>query len=246
MDALYTVDAVRDNGYVEAVERTEQAVKTGTGQRRRSSQPMGVVAYEQIRDAIVEGRRVPGSQLVQEQLADELGISRTPIRDALNRLTQEGLATWRPGLGYVVNDLSDEEIVHVHQVRERLEGLALELACGRLDRVQVARVRLLIAEMVAADPKDAKAQYELNRRFHQTLVEPCGNSLLLSLLDQLWDNPLSRRITRSYIHDEKNVGRMIAEHEQILQASLDGDLDRLLRLAKDHMQEGYEDSLRAQ
>lgn len=206
---------------------------------------MGVVAYEAIRDAIVEGRHVPGSQLVQEQLADELGVSRTPIRDALNRLTQEGLATWRPGLGFVVNDLSDEEIIHVHQVRERLESLALELACGRLDRVQVARLRLLIEEMAAADPTDAKAQYDLNRQFHQALIEPCGNPLLLSLLDQLWDNPLSRRITRSYIHDQQNVSRMIAEHQEILQASLEDDLERLLTLAKSHMQEGYSDSLSA-
>lgn len=204
---------------------------------------MGVVAYEAIRDAIVDGRHEPGSQLVQEQLADDLGISRTPIRDALNRLTQEGLVTWRPGLGYVVNDLSDEEIIHVHQVRERLESLALELACGRLDRVQEARVRLLIEEMVAADPSDAKAQYDLNRRFHQAIIEPCGNPLLLSILDQLWDNPLSRRITRSYIHDEKNVRRMIDEHREILQASLDDDRERLLRLALEHMTEGYGDSL---
>jgi DNA-binding GntR family transcriptional regulator len=128
-------------------------------------------------------------------------------------------------------------------VRERLESLALELACGRLDGVQEARVRLLIEQMVAADPTDAKAQYELNRRFHQALIEPCGNPLLLSLLDQLWDNPLSRRITRSYIHDEQNVSRMISEHEEILQAALDDDLDRLLRLTRAHMREGYGDSL---
>ncbi|HET8594339.1 MAG TPA: GntR family transcriptional regulator [Intrasporangium sp.] len=211
--------------------------------RRPGALPMGMVAYESIRDAIVDGRHEPGSQLVQEQLAEDLGISRTPVRDALNRLTQEGLVTWRPGLGYVVNDLSDEEVIHVHQVRERLESLALELACGRLDRVQEARLRLLIEEMVAADPADAKAQYDLNRRFHQGIIEPCGNPILLTILDQLWDNPLSRRITRSYIHDEKNVHRMIDEHRAILQASLDGDRERLLTLALEHMREGYGDSL---
>lgn len=209
---------------------------------RDGNQPMGVLAYEAIRDAIVEGRHAAGTQLVQEQLAQELGISRTPLRDALNRLAHEGLVTWRPGLGFVVNELDDEDIVHVHQVRERLETLALELSCGRLDRVQVARIRVLIEEMDAADPADARVQYDLNRRFHQAMIEPCGNPILLSVLDQLWDSPLSRRITRSYIHEGENVGRMADEHRAILQASVD-DRDRLLTLSIAHMREGYGASL---
>lgn len=200
---------------------------------------MGVIAYEFLRDAIVVGRLGAGVQLVQEQLAGELGVSRTPVRDALNRLTHEGLVTWQPGLGYVVNPLDDDDIRHVQQVREPLERLAMELACGRLDRVQVAKVELLIEEMIAADPNDAGLQYTLNRRFHQTMIQPCGNPILLGLLDQLWDNPLSRRITRSYIHHDENVRRMVDEHREILQASLGGDSERLNALVTAHIREGY-------
>jgi DNA-binding GntR family transcriptional regulator len=203
---------------------------------------MGDLVYEAIRDAIVDGRYEPDEKLVQEQLATDLGVSRTPVRDALNRLAHEGLVTWSPGYGYVVNELTDEAIDEMHVVRELLEVRALTLSCGRLDRVQVARLRALIEEMDVADPMDAAQQFELNQRFHQAMIEPCGNRYLTFILEQLWDHPVSRRITRSYIHDPHNVPRMVEEHRQILQASLDDDPERLADLARRHMAEGYRES----
>lgn len=204
---------------------------------------MGAVVYESIRDAIVEGRYEAEDKLVQEQVAADLGVSRTPVRDALGRLAHEGLVTWLPGSGYLVTGLRDEDITEMLEVRRNLETMALEKACGRLTRVQVSRINTIIEEMVAADPTDAGVQYELNRRFHQAMVEPAGNDLLLTLLDQLWDHPVSRRITRSYIHDAENVARMVTEHRQILQASCDDDRDRLIALATRHMTEGYGETL---
>jgi DNA-binding GntR family transcriptional regulator len=204
---------------------------------------MGTVVYESVRDAIIEGRYGADEKLVQEQVAGDLGVSRTPVRDALNRLAQEGLVTWLPGSGYLVNDLTDQDITEVFEVRRNLEVLALEKSCGRLSRVQASRVNTIIEEMAAADPTDAAAQFDLNRRFHQAMIEPAGNQLLLTMLDQLWDHPVSRRITRSYIHDEENVGRMIEEHRQILQACLDDDVQRLTTLSAKHMTEGYGETL---
>lgn len=204
---------------------------------------MAEAAYRHIRDAIVDGGYAAGAQLVQEQVADELGVSRTPVREALNRLAVEGLVTWVPRSGYTVNGLTDEDITDVFEVRQSLEVLALRHACGKLNRTQAARVRVLIAEMEESDATDAAVQFELNRRFHQAMVEPCGNRYLLGLLDQLWDNPVSRRITRSYIQDPDNVARMVEEHEQILQASVDDDVETLVRLSMDHMVAGYGDTL---
>ncbi|WP_162308230.1 GntR family transcriptional regulator [Segeticoccus rhizosphaerae] len=211
--------------------------------RRSGARPMGTVVYESVRDAIIEGRYGADEKLVQEQVAGDLGVSRTPVRDALNRLAQEGLVTWLPGSGYLVNDLTDQDITEVFEVRRNLEVLALEKSCGRLSRVQASRINTIIEEMAAADPTDAAAQFDLNRRFHQAMIEPAGNQLLLTMLDQLWDHPVSRRITRSYIHDEENVGRMIEEHRQILQACLDDDVQRLTTLSEKHMTEGYGETL---
>lgn len=223
--------------------------RTGTGALKpveravAAGRPMGHVVYEAIRDAVVDGQFESGEKLVQEQIAEDLAVSRTPVRDALNRLAQEGLVTSVHGSGYLVNDLTDQDITDVFQVRERLEVMALRMSCGKLDRVQVARIRTLIEEMAAADPTDAGAQFELNRRFHQAMIEPCGNRFLLMVLDQLWDHPVSRRITRSYIHDAENVSLMIGEHQQILQASLDADAGRLVELSTTHMTAGYGETL---
>lgn len=168
------------------------------------------------------------------------GTSRTPVRDALNRLAQEGLVEWNPGNGYAVLPLTDTTISHVYEVRERLETLALSLACGHLDRVAIAKISLLIEEMKAADTSDAAVQYELNRRFHQHMMAPCGNPLLLKILDDLWDHPSSRLITRAYIKGDQTVQRMLSEHEAMLEATIAGDVERLLNLAAAHMSDGYD------
>lgn len=231
--------AVRQEG-----SRPPRADRAANAQRGHlDGKPMSAAVYESIRDAIVDGRYGPESQLVQEQIAEELGVSRTPVRDALNRLAHEGLVTAVLGRGYLVNELADQDINDMFQVRERLEVLALELACGRLSRAQVARIQALIEEMDEADPSDAALQYELNRQFHQAMIEPCGNRLLLGLLNQLWDAPVSRRITRSYVHDQANVHLMISEHRAILDASVAGDCERLVALSTAHMTTGYGETL---
>lgn len=208
----------------------------------RQVEPVAEKVYRHVRDAIVADTYPADSRLVQEQVADELGVSRTPVREALGRLAAEGLVAWVPRSGYTVNALTDADITDVFEVRQSLELLALRQACGQLSRIQAARVRVLIAEMDAADPTDASAQFELNRRFHQAMTEPCRNQYLLGLLDQLWGNPVSRRITGSYLHDAGSVARMVSEHEQILQAGLDNDLETLLRLSEQHMTDGYADA----
>lgn len=205
--------------------------------------PAADVVYEFIRDAIVDGRLAPGLKLVQEQLAGELGVSRTPVREALTALGREGMVRAVHGSGYVVNDLSDQDITEVSAVRQRLETMALEQACGKLTPLHKVHVEAAIEEMVEADPADAARQFELNRQFHQAMIEPCGNAFLLTLIDQLWDHPVNRRITRSYIQRDEDVTTMIEEHRALLQASLDGDVDRLVAMATEHMRSGYEHAL---
>lgn len=205
--------------------------------------PAAEAVYEFIRDSVVDGALEPGQKLVQEQLAAELGVSRTPVREALTALSKEGLVRAVHGSGYVVSELSDQDITEVSQVRERLETMALEQACGRLSGLQRVHVEAAIEEMVEADPKDAALQFDLNRRFHQAMIAPCANRFLLSLIDQLWDHPVNRRITRSYIQGDEDVATMIREHRELLQASLKGDANELIALATQHMRSGYDHAL---
>lgn len=211
----------------------------------RDGRPLAVRVYEQLRDLIVDGEVAADAQLVQEQVAESLGVSRTPVRDALNRLAHEGLVTWVPGSGYIVNGLTEQDIVEVYQVRLNLELLATRLSTGRHDAACLSRLNTLIEEMAAADPDDSARQFELNRSFHRALVEPCENGLLLKMLDSLWDHPVNRRITRSYVHDPGNVNLMTQEHREILEAARAADLDRLLKLSEHHMSTGYREAVDA-
>ncbi|MFI5966425.1 GntR family transcriptional regulator [Streptomyces asoensis] len=199
--------------------------------------------YERLRDEIVSGGLEADSPLVQEQLAERLGVSRTPLRDALNRLAHEDMVTWVPGSGYLVNALKPSDISEVYQVRQSLETMALRLACGRHDRAQLARLVALIEDMAASDPLDVVAQFELNRAFHMALIKPCGNALLLRMADTLWDHPVNRRITRSYVADAANVTLMTSEHRAIFEAAQAGDEELLVRLTTEHMYAGYEKTL---
>jgi DNA-binding GntR family transcriptional regulator len=209
----------------------------------RDARPLGVRVYERLRDEIVSGELAADTALVQEQVAERLGVSRTPVRDALNRLAHENLVTWLPGNGYIVNALQPDDIAEVYQVRQSLETLALRLACGHHNQAQLTRLAATIEDMTAADPADAATQFELNRTFHMSLVEPCGNALLLRLIDTLWNHPVNRRITRSYVHDAGNVALMVSEHEALLDAARTGNEERLISLATQHMYTGYQETL---
>lgn len=209
----------------------------------RDTRPLGVRVYERLRDEIVSGCLAADTPLVQEQVAERLGVSRTPVRDALNRLAHESLVTWLPGSGYLVNALQPDDIAEVYQVRQSLETLALRLACGNHNQAQLTRLTAVIEDMAAADPSDAAAQFELNRTFHMSLIEPCGNALLLRMIDTLWDHPVNRRITRSYVHDAGNVRLMVSEHGALLDAARAGDEKRLIHLATQHMYTGYQETL---
>ncbi|HEX3791923.1 MAG TPA: GntR family transcriptional regulator [Pseudonocardiaceae bacterium] len=209
----------------------------------RDHRPLGERVYAALRDAIVDGEFAADQQLVQEQLGEELGVSRTPVRDALARLAQEGLVTWSPGNGYLVSDLSKDDVVDVYQVRFALESLAMRQACGRHTPAQLARIRGLIEEMAAEQDAPAAVHFELNRRFHLALMEPCGNDFLIQTVDNLWAHPVNRRITKSYVQDRANIPLMVAEHRELLAAAEQADLDRLTALVADHLVAGYSETV---
>ncbi len=203
--------------------------------------PRGMVAqvYEHVRDQIVIGSLSAGSQIVQEQLAEDLGVSRTPVREALNRLMQEDLVEVVPGRGFVVSALLDTEIDDVFEVRRSLETTAAVLAWGRHSRIDLATLEDLNEQMADADPVDDAAQFDLNRSFHRALSAACGNRILLRMLDNLWDHPVNRRITRAYLHSGANTAAMLREHRELLQILQTGTKEQFVQRVEQHLSEGY-------
>ena len=211
----------------------------------RDGTPLTVRVYEALRDSIASGEMAADAQLLQEELANALGVSRTPVRYALDRLAHEGLVVAVPGGGYLVNQPTEKDVLELHQVRLNLELLALRLACGRHNTLSLSLLNTVIAEMSVVDPTDLLRRFELNVRFHRLLIEPCGNHILLRLIDGLSEHQVNRRIALSHSADTASVDRGVQEHRALLDAVTASDLDKLLDLYEQHLAKWCDDALAA-
>ena len=151
--------------------------------------------YDHLRAEILAGRLEPGTELAEVALAEQLGVSRGPLREAIGRLATEGLVTVRPRRGAVVTPLSKEEFLELYQVREALERIAVKLAVPRLQPDDVAALQALIDEMAArAERNDVAAFFEANAAFHQRLVLLGGNQTL-GIVAEMLNEIVARAVT---------------------------------------------------
>jgi len=190
--------------------------------------------YDHLRDEILSGGLTPGAELSEVALAESLGVSRGPIREAIGRLASEGLVTVRPRRGAVVSSLSTDEFVELYQVREALELLAVKLAVPRLRPDDITMLQSLIDEMSThAERNQVAAFFEANTAFHARLVDASGNAKLAELYRQLLDQ--LGRYRRHSLVLRGNLQRSIAEHAAILRAAKRGDVERAARLMSEHI-----------
>ncbi len=190
----------------------------------RSLQIESVVdqVYDAIRKRIADDTLPRGMRLHQEELAAELGVSRTPVREALRRLAAEGLVEMRTNRGARVADLEPSDIRMPYEARLVVEPGAARLAAGRGQADAHARMQAAIAAQRRAIP-DVKATFTANREFHLALVHASGNPFLVRIVEQLWLRRIGAPI---YEHQAETPERMHAdadEHEQILRAIEAGD-----------------------
>lgn len=204
-----------------------------------ASQPTSELVYRRLRDAIQLGEYAPFTRLVQEQIAEQLAVSRTPVRDALTRLANEDVVTWTSGRGgYIVPDVGPDDVRHVHDVRRALECLGVEEAAARYSPQDIHLLRSLYRKAVDADPADAD-YFAMNCDFHLALVQPSNNQLLVRLLNQLWRLPAARTIANRYIDSAERTRRSFTEHAALITAAERGDGVRLVRLLGEHIDSSY-------
>ncbi len=195
---------------------------------------MGADVYEQIRDEIVSGELAAGATLVETVLATRYGTSRTPIREALRRLEQDGLVE-RAARGLRVRHRSVEEILEIYEVRIQLEAAAARAAAERHTQLDLMRIRRGHDQMTAADVTDPTTMATMNRRFHESIWTASHNATLFDLLTRLHSH-----LTRYPATTLTRPGRWktaLAEHEQIIEAVTARDTDTAARLAEEHMTE---------
>lgn len=150
-------------------------------------QQLGHTVADRLRSAIQSGQLKPGEWLRQERLAQELGVSQMPVREALKELIAEGLVEHLPYRGVRVVEFSPDDVVEVYAHRGYLEGRAAWLAAPRITPAEIAQLKYLQAQMKKKlGPKHIAEYRELNRRFHQTIVNACRRPYLIHALAQLW------------------------------------------------------------
>ncbi len=190
--------------------------------------------YIQLRKAILSGPIRPGTVLVQEQLAEQLGISRTPVRDALDRLASEGLVIRSPGGRIHVAPFSIEELQEKYMVRRALEVLALRLAAPNLAGEPLARLKALVDSM-RQDIADGNAQLvaQGGTAFHDTIFAACGNTYLRQLLTSL--NESIRRYRHAAIDIPGRAAETLREHRRIYECLAAGDIAAAQDAMEDHI-----------
>ena len=179
--------------------------------------PLRDVVFKTLRQAILKGELEPGERLMEIQLAERLGVSRTPIREAIRKLELEGLVLMIPRKGAEVAKISEKSLRDVLEVRRSLEELAIELACQRMTEEEVDALEQTQEEFKAAVAcGDARKIAETDETYHDVIYKGTGNARLVQILNNLREQMYRYRL--EYIKDEDKRQILLLEHDKILKA----------------------------
>ena len=179
--------------------------------------PLRDVVFNTLREAILKGELQPGERLMELQLASKLGVSRTPIREAIRRLEQEGLAVTMPRKGAEVARMTLKDMEDVLEVREALDELAARIACAKINDEQLENLKSIRDEFKKSlDSGDVKKIAEEDVRFHDAIYEATDNAKLIALTNNIREQMYRYRV--EYLKDQNNYPILIAEHDAIVNA----------------------------
>ncbi|MDI6871866.1 MAG: GntR family transcriptional regulator [Bacillota bacterium] len=203
--------------------------------------PLRELVFESLREAIIQGRLRPGERLMEIQLAEELGVSRTPVREAIRKLELEGLVLMIPRKGAYVSQLSMKDIADVFEIRRALEGLAARLAAERATDEEIDRLeRALVKISEVAEIDDLDGAVALDTDFHEELMKASHNSRLSQLVSNLREQIQRFRLTSLSYPGRVKVA--VEEHRKIVDAIASRDAELAQNLAYEHI-ENAENSL---
>lgn len=196
--------------------------------------PLRDVVFNTLRQAILTGELKPGERLMEIHLADRLGVSRTPIREAIRKLELEGLVVMIPGKGAQVARITEKNLKDVLEVRRALDMLAVRLACSRMDDEYKKQLREACDEFArVVKNNNTKDITEADVRFHDIINKATGNDRLIQLVNNLAEQMYRYRL--EYIKDAAYHNRLVAEHEEIYSAIMDGDEERAAKAVVLHI-----------
>lgn len=213
----------------------EEAPEDGGSSRRKGH--LHIEAANRLRAMIQSGELPPGMRLREVQLCEQLGVSRTPLREALRTLAAEGLVDPLPNRSMVVAELNAPDIEHLYRVFGAIEGLAAELACELITEAQMAEMGKLLSRMVELHEREERAEYmQVNQQIHRMVIDIAANPVLLTV----WQS-LAPRVERARAMPNLDRARWtgaLIEHTRMFAALAARDGQLLKKLANEHFLNG--------
>lgn len=196
--------------------------------------PLRDVVFNTLRQAILTGELKPGERLMEIHLADRLGVSRTPIREAIRKLELEGLVTMIPRRGAEVAQITEKGMIDVLEIRRALDALCVELACDRITDEEMERLKGACDDFDSAvKTGDVKKIAQADVALHDILVQATGNQRLIQMVNNLSEQMYRYRF--EYIKDFHQHERLVEEHRIIYESILNKDKETATQAAKMHI-----------
>lgn len=196
--------------------------------------PLREIVFEHLRQAILTGKLEPAQRLMEVQLADELGVSRTPVREAIRKLELEGLVVMIPRKGAYVADVSLKDIIEVLEIRSALEGLAASLAAERMSESDLEKLKQIahdFEEFLKFD--DVEQMVEKDIEFHDLMFRATNNQKLIQINNSLREQVYRFRVM--YISDFDKSNSLISEHRAIIESLESRDNGSAMEHAMTHI-----------
>lgn len=189
--------------------------------------------YAVMRHAIITGLLEPGSAIREDMVAKDLGVSRTPVREAVRKLESEGLVNMHPAKGLTVTTFTRQQLIDIYYIREALEGMAARLAAQNASAIDLSILRQVVHDMEQANEgAELEQLQELTSRFHLHFCEMARNDRLFVMIKDLQDQ--IRRFTPSTLQHPGRREEAMTEHLALLKAVEERDADNAEKIMRQH------------
>ncbi len=198
--------------------------------------PLRDVVFNTLRDEILYGRLKPGERLMEISISERLGVSRTPVREAIRRLEQEGLVDMYPRRGAQVSGVTEKSLADVLEARKTLETFTVNASCSRITKGQLESLKEANdAFKEATLSKDVAKIAEADERFHQIIIEAAGNEKIAETLNNLKEQLFRYRY--EYIREAKDYSHLVEDHKMLISAIEAAKSDLAVEIIKLHIEQ---------
>ncbi|MFK7836182.1 MAG: GntR family transcriptional regulator [Sulfitobacter sp.] len=210
------------------------ALRSISTQRRRLADDV----YDQLVTAIMDREIGPDDRLVQEKLASELDISRTPVREALLRLEKEGVLTVANSGGFRLAKITEEETLELYQARAAIEGQAARILAARNDPEELEALRAFITKAEDLNQPTTRDYFIANRSIHRKFMETAANRFLLEMFDMIWGRAMAFHLFAAI--ENADIAQSLGNHIALVDAVATGDRTHALEQLTVHIQDGFD------